>query len=95
MNQEVKILSNFKNTSTELMNKIGKYKKENDPNDELSIIECVSEMADKEDIELDYYADILSDNPSFKVILKEDMTKRGLLYMDGKRVINKEKLEEW
>lgn len=83
------------NAAAELMNKIGQYKKENDPEDELSIIECVSEMADKEDIELDYYADILSDNASFKVILKEDMTKRGLLYMDGKRVMNNNQLEEW
>lgn len=85
---------NKSNEATDLLNKIGKYKKENDPKDELSLLEAVVELADKDDISLDEYTDILSDSPEFKIILEQDMRSRGLLYMDGVRAQNEE-LEEW
>jgi len=85
---------NKNNEANELLNKLGKWKKKNDVNDELSILEAIVEMAEQDEIELDVYTDILSDSISFKSILREDMTSRGLLYMDGHR-IKKELMEEW
>jgi len=85
---------NKSNEATELLNKIGRYKKENDPTDDLSILETIVELAEKENIELDNFTDILSDSPEFKIILEQDMRSRGLLYMDGIRSKNEE-IEEW
>jgi hypothetical protein len=86
---------NKNNEANELLNKLGKWKQINDVNDELSILEAIVEMADQDEIELDVYTDILSDSTSFKSILREDMTARGLLYEDGVRVKKATVMDEW
>lgn len=85
---------NKSNEAIELINKIGQFKKDYDKNDELSIIEAIIEMADKNGIDVDEYIDVLSDSDSFKAILEQDLASRSLLYMDGKRV-KIERMEEW
>lgn len=90
----MKEFSNTSNKAIELINRIGEFKKKYDSKDELSILDALFEMADKDGVDVDEYIDILSDSDSFKNILENDLSTRGLLYINGERVKIK-KMEEW
>lgn len=90
----MKEFGNTSNEAIELINRIGEFKKKYDDKDELSILDALFEMADKNGVDIDEYIDILSDSSNFKNILENDLSTRGLLYINGKRV-KIEKMEEW
>ena len=82
------------NEANELLNKVGNWKKENDPNDLLSLMDAVIEFADFNNDDIDEYIDILSDNESFKALIKQDLIQRGMIYLDGERP-ERSVTEEW
>jgi predicted DsbA family dithiol-disulfide isomerase len=81
-------------TSELILQKMSSYKRNNDTSNELSLIEVLVELADKEGIELDEFTDVLSDSDNFKTILREDLSARGLMYMNGVR-LKMNRLEDW
>jgi len=85
---------NYNKESSELLNKIGKWKHLSDPDNELTILEAMVEYAYKKGIEIDDIIDILSTSHSFKSLIEQDLSSRGMIYMDGIRV-KQHKLLDW